>query len=244
MSPKQSHSKLPVHDAGYRYPPSHNPYWTKIKDFAQLVYSDNDTEAHPGKWREQFPDHKPARGRELHVEIGCNAGHVVVEWAQRNPQAAYMGLDWKFKAIHKGAEKVVKRGIKNLVFLRGYAERTNFMFAPGEVDFLYLFFPDPWPKKAQRKNRFVTPEKLRRLAPIVKPGGVFHIKTDHAGYFEWMEAAIAEVGDLWEVMERTNDLHAGHPDPTQLQIPEVTLFERIFVKEGIRINSIKLRRRA
>lgn len=242
--------RLPLTHPDYRYSVSRNPYQAKVHQLRGRVFSDNDTEAFRGRWREQFPDaarmaDKSAAGerRSLHVEIGCNAGHVVVEWAARDPRTAFVGLDWKFKPIFRGTEKAMKRRLDNLLFLRAHADRLHFMFGPGEIDFLALYFPDPWPKKAQLKNRWLTAERLRQVAELVRPGGVFHIKTDHLGYFEWMEEAIRQVPELWEPTEHTRDLHASHPAPRSLKIPEVTLFEGLFIKDGIKINSVKLRRR-
>jgi tRNA (guanine-N7-)-methyltransferase len=183
-----------------------------------------------------------AASKPLHVEIGCNGGHVTLQWAKRDPGGLYVGLDWKYKQIYRAADKAKRAGIQNVIFLRFHAERIGFVFAPGEIDHLYLYFPDPWPKKSQWKNRFVTPETLRALGAVVRPGGTFHIKTDHDGYFEWMERAIAEVPDLWRVVDRTTDLHAGVAEPGKLEIPDVTLFEKLFIKDGINIKSVKLER--
>jgi tRNA (guanine-N7-)-methyltransferase len=240
--PQPSANRLPVQHAEYRYPESKNPYWAKLQAFAGRVFSDNDTETHRGHWREMFPE----LPKELHVEVGCNAGHVVLEWAMQNPGNGYIGVDWKYKPIFWGVEKALKRAIPNLLFFRAHAERLPFMFGEGEVDFLYLYFPDPWPRKKQWKNRFLTSQSLTQVAPILRKGGIFHIKTDHPGYFEWMLAALAkseqESGKLWEVVEQTDDLHADNPKASELKIPEVTLFERLFIKDGIKINSLKLRR--
>jgi tRNA (guanine-N7-)-methyltransferase len=233
--------RLPIDHPEYHYPPSKNPYWAKLQQFSGKVFSDNQTEAYSGNWRAQFSDYPHLADRELHVEIGCNAGHVAVEWATSNPQNAYFGLDWKFKPIFRGVEKAEKRNLKNLSFFRAHAERIQYMFGPQEVDRLYLFFPDPWPRKSQWKNRFVTAERLQKVAKIMKPTGIFHIKTDHSGYFEWILKAVAQSSDTWEVLELTRDLHQNHPNPQALQIPEVTLFEKIFIQEGIPIQSLKLR---
>ncbi len=178
--------------------------------------------------------------RELHVEIGCNAGHVIVEWAAAQPQTAYIGIDWKLKSIFRAAEKAEKRKLSNVIFFRAHAARIKSMFGPAEVDRLSLFFPDPWPKKSQWKNRFVTPERYREIREIMKPGGILHIKTDHPDYFKWMEKALDESHARWKTLEKTSDLHQGHPNPASLTIPEVTLFERLFIKEGIPIHSLKL----
>ncbi len=239
-----SPDRLPIQHPEYRYPASRNPYFQKLRELpGRVAISDQQTEAYPGEWRRQFGDAKPPEGRKLHVEIGCNGGHVTLEWAARDPESAYIGLDWKMKQIHRGAEKALQRKLGNLIFLRAHAERLPYIFGEGEIDALYLYFPDPWPKKSQRKNRFINPGNLDRLARIVRPGGTFHIKTDHPGYFEWMEASLKEAQPLWDVLERTADLHKDHPDPTRLTIPEVTLFERIFVRERLPIHSLKLQRR-
>jgi hypothetical protein len=56
-----------------------------------------------------------------------------------------------------------------------------------------------------------------------------------------MEEAIAETKSLWEIHDRTTDLHAGNPNPEKLEIPDVTLFEKLFIKDGIQINSVRLK---
>lgn len=243
-------SRLPVDHPEYRYAPSRNPYWKKLKEMAGgIVFTDNDTESRRGEWRAVLPDAaadprreqgEPPR-RELHVEIGCNAGHVIIEWARANPGIAYVGIDWKFKPIARCVEKAAKHGLKNALFFRAHAERLTQMFGPGEIDRLCLYFPDPWPRKSQWKYRFLTARRLREAAQVIRKGGIFHIKTDHRGYFDWMEEAVAETRELWEIVDRSTDLHAGHPDPESLTMPEVTLFERLFIKDKIPINSLTLR---
>jgi len=237
--------RLPLQHPEYRYPSSRNPYYIKVRDFPGIIYTDNDTEAHRGQWLSLFKDGDKTPKRPLHVEIGCNGGHVTLEWAASTPRAAWMGLDWKFKQIHRGAEKAEKRGLGNLIFLRAHADRLRYMFAPGEVDHLYLYFPDPWPKKGQWKHRWLNGENLLAAAGVVRSGGTFHIKTDHAGYFEWMEKAVASLGaeSPWVVEKLTRDLHNGHADPLSLEIPDVTLFEKLFIRKQIPIHSMWLKRR-
>ncbi|MBU6375276.1 MAG: methyltransferase domain-containing protein, partial [Bdellovibrionales bacterium] len=112
---------LPIQHPEYRYAPSRNPYAEKIKKGPGIVFSDNDTETRKGLWKNS-PEEK------LHVEIGCNAGHVVVEWAARNPHDRYIGIDWKFKAIFRAFEKALKQKLSNIHFLRAHADRIAFMF--------------------------------------------------------------------------------------------------------------------
>ena len=238
-------SRVPLTHPDFRYHRSDNPYAAKIQEIPRLAVADNEAENHRGRWHEVFQHQNTTSRRPLHVEIGCNKGHVIREWAHQNPQNNYIGIDWKFKIIYQAAEKAIAKNIQNLFFIRAYAERIEYIFGKEEIDNLYLYFPDPWPKKAHWKNRYITPERLTALAQVVRKGGIFHIKTDHFGYFQWMEEALHNLNSkdpTWEIVERTTDLHAGHPNPTALQIPEVTLFERLFIKDGIKINSLKPKR--
>ncbi len=241
-SQKPEISRLPLSHPDYRYGKAKNPYSAKLGEFPGIAYSDHETETHAGKWRERF-DVPGAKTKRLHVEIGCNTGHVTRAWAEKNPKDLYVGIDWKFKIIYRGAEKVSEKGLKNLLFFRGNVERIRFMFGEGEIDALYLYFPDPWPKKAQWKNRFLKESTLREAARVVKKDGLFHVKTDHDGYFEWMRAAIAKTTDVWEIERETLDLHEGNEKAKELTIPDVTLFEKLFIKDGIKIKSVWLKRK-
>ncbi len=227
----------PVHHPDYRYPVSKNSYWGKLQGLSHRAYCDHQTEEYRGRCRELFPH--SAEGK-LTVEVGCNAGHVIVESAFQAPEANFIGIDWKFKPIFRGVEKASKKGLQNLVFFRAHAERLPFIFGPGEIDRLNLYFPDPWPKKSQMKNRFFTSDRMQSIAPLMKSGGLFHIKTDHRGYFEWMMAAIQENLNLWEILSVNEDLHRNHPAPHLLSFPEVTLFEKLFIQDQIPIHEIRL----
>lgn len=236
-------SRLPVGHPDFQYPVSKNPYWAKVREFAGRIYTDNDSEKYIGHWRDHFvASDRSYKNKKLHVEIGCNAGHVTVEWAAQNSEDLFIGIDWKFKMIHKAVEKCIKKKLDHVMFFRAHAERIHFMFKTGEVDCLYLFFPDPWSKKSQLKNRFFTEKNLINCAAVVKKGGTFEIRTDHPGYFEWMETEVAKVSKYWRVISRTNNRHEKHPDPKSLKIPEITLFEKIFIAEGIPIHQMVLSR--
>ena len=232
----------------FRYAPSKNIYWEKLtnlpEDLRGLAFTDHATEIQRGNWRNHFRatlGKPPAPEVPLHVEIGCNAGHVCLEWAKQNPHALYIGIDWKFKQIYRLAEKSKKFRVDNLLAFRANADRLPFMFGRGEIDFLHMFFPDPWPKKAQKKNRTADRDWLLSVAPLLSGKGHFHLKTDHAEYFEFILENLESLKDTYEIIEMTRDLHAGNPDAKSLTIPAVTLFEKLFIKDGLPIHSVKVR---
>lgn len=240
LNASNSVPKVPVDHPDFRYPESRNPYAARIRDISDYALTDHDTEAAPGSWHSRLLSPLPNTA-PLHVEIGCNGGHVTLEWARRDPASAYVGLDWKFKQVYLAAEKARKRGIKNVFLLRAHAMRLDRIFGPREIDRLYLYFPDPWPKRSQNNNRLVQPEWLKRVSPLMKPDGIFHIKTDHPEYFDWMLNAFAAVRDTWRIESQTRDLHAGRSpeELARLKIPDVTLFEKVWLREGKKVHEIK-----
>lgn len=231
---------LPLDHPEYRYPGSRNPYWAKSTELPRLIVLDNATETKRGVWRSflGMPESAP-----LVVEIGCNAGHVVSAWAAQNPETAYLGMDWKVKAVFRAAEKCQKKGLKNIAVLRGHAKRIGFVFSAGEVDRIHIFFSDPWPKKSQRKNRLMDREFFVAASQVLRVGGLLEIRTDHEGYFDEIEGMLKELEGIWGIERLTRDKHAGNQNRLALEIPEVTLFEKLFIKDSLPIFEIAAVRR-
>lgn len=226
----------------FQYPVSNHPYYEQVLTFGAGVVADQATERHRGAWRTLFTDRLAFPNRALHVEIGCNGGHFLVARAQQNPECAFIGLDWKYKQIFRAGMKAKKYTSGNTTFLRARAERIGFMFGPGEIDFLYCLFPDPWPKNSDVEHRFITPDWLASVAPSVRPGGRFELRTDHPDNFDWMLKALRSPVSGWRIIDETRDLHAGKPNAADLKIGEVTLFERIYIRAGKPIHRVVAQR--
>lgn len=220
---------------------SKNPYATRLLKLRHGVFVNEDTEKHAGQWRNRFSPAFSAN-TPLHVEIGCNGGHVITQWAAQNPTHAYMGLDWKFKQVYRAHEKAQKIGARNVLFLRAKAERIDAIFARSEVDHLYIYFPDPWPKRSHWKNRFIHSDWLKKASRVIRPGGTLEIKTDHEEYFDWILNAFYESKSGFDIEQISKDLYRAHPSPLSLDLPNVTLFEKIFLRQGLPIGRIIFRR--
>jgi tRNA (guanine-N7-)-methyltransferase len=62
----------------------------------------------------------------------------------------------------------------------------------GQLDRLFLMFPDPWPKARHAKRRFVNPALLSLVARVLRPGGTWRIATDDPTYQAWTAEVMAE----------------------------------------------------
>lgn len=210
-----------------------NPYHDRLSAFEEFVLRDNEAEEHAGSWSKSvFKNENP-----LEVEIGTGYGHFMLEHTQKNPSINFIGLDHRFKRSFNLAKKLSKLKHKNFRYLRARGERLGFTFGESEIDTLYYFFPDPWPKKRHQKKRLFQEKFLEEAYKCLKPGGKFLIKTDHQHYYEWMLEHL-EKQSHFQVVFNTDDIHKSHPEHFLASFQ--TKFEKIFLAQGTTTKAIEL----
>jgi tRNA (guanine-N7-)-methyltransferase len=139
--------------------------------------------ARKGGWSAFFGNDNP-----IHLEIGCGKGGFIIALAARNPGVNYIAVERKSVvmalALHKAKELCGK--IENLAFVISDAEGLDELFAPGELDRIYLNFSDPWPcRKKWAKRRLTHKRFLQVYARLLRPNGEIHFKTDNRELFEF-----------------------------------------------------------
>ena len=133
-----------------------------------------------GRWREAFPDYE-----KLYVELGCGKGRFTVETAKQTPEALFLAIEKVPDAMVLAMERAREAGITNVRFMDFDAANLAELFAPEEIDRLYLNFSDPWPKSRDAKFRLTSPGFLRLYADALPLGGQIHFKTDNGPLFDW-----------------------------------------------------------
>lgn len=212
-----------------------NPYHDKLNEFSDFVLRDLEAEEFKGQWNSKvFQNENP-----LHVEIGSGYGHFIREFCSKNKDINFIGIDYRFKRTFNLVRKINNLGLKNIRFLRAKGERIAFMFAKEEVDHLYMFFPDPWPKAKHQKKRTFQKPLLDAAYETLKPQGKFSIKTDHDDYAMWMLCEI-EKDPRFKLEMSTRDLYHDYPGHELAQFQ--TKFEKIFLSQGQSINAFVLRK--
>lgn len=210
-----------------------NPYHDKLAEFDSFVLRDELAETNVGKWQEMFQNKNP-----VEIEIGTGYGEFMLEYCQLHPEVNFIGLDHRFKRSFSVAKKLDKLEHKNFRYLRARGERLEFMFAESEVQSVFYFFPDPWPKKRHHKKRLFQKPFLDACHKVLKPGGILFLKTDHDGYFEWMLEAL-QGETRFEVLLQSRDLRNEFPEHFLSQF--TTKFEKIFLSQGTLIKSLVLK---
>lgn len=182
----------------------------------------------PGRWREEFRSRNPAFGHDfpLIVEVGCHKGYTLRQMAMAHPDKAFVGIDITFKRVVVTGERARDAGLKNVLVTMADARHLREYFGASEIDGLITFFPDPWPKRRQSKNRLFAEPYLRVAHEILRPNGFLWFKTDYRPYFD----------EGFEMAGRCGFRH--DPAPTGLPAETyVTTFEKKATLAGIGSNS-------
>lgn len=203
---------------------------TAILDYADFVTPlGGDWSQCAGAWAEAF-----GRIAPLYVEIGVGKGDFLTELAARNPNVNYVGIEAQQGVLYFAAHKAAARQLSNVRLLVFDAAHLTELFAPAEVDRIYLNFSDPWPKKRHAKRRLTSELFLERYRAVLKEGGELHFKTDNMGLFDYSLETMAAEG--WQLSRVTHDLHAlGETDNI------MTEYERKFSARGAKIGRLVAR---
>jgi tRNA (guanine-N7-)-methyltransferase len=128
--------------------------------------------------------------RELRVEIGFGGGEHLIEAAAREPEVDFIGCEPFVNGMAKLLSRIESRGLENIRLFRGDAAEVLDRLPPASLSKVYLFYPDPWPKRRHRKRRFVSEENLARLARVLRPGAELRFATDIDDYAAWTLARL------------------------------------------------------
>ena len=153
-----------------------------------------------GQWRSLKPD-----CTALWVEVGCGKGKFTAETAQANPDVLLIAVERCREAMVVAMEKAQAMGLRNVFFIDMDVANMEDIFAPGEIDRLFINFPDPWPRKKNAKRRLTYRTFLEKYCHVVRENGEIHFKTDNAPLFEFSLEEFAACG--LEVKNLTRDLH-------------------------------------
>ena len=194
-----------------------------IKSFPNVLQY---PEGMAGQWGAFFKNDHP-----LTLELACGKGEYTVSLAQMYPARNFLGVDMKGNRIYIGAKRSLEQNIPNAAFLRTHIDKLGTYFRPGEVQEIWLTFPDPQLRKSRATRRLTHPKFIRLYQQILVPGGIIHLKTDSPVLYTFTKWVIEMYG--LTMLEDIADVHAGEPTP-ELRI--TTHYEKLDIAKSKRIH--------
>jgi len=185
-----------------------------------------------GKWNSFFENENP-----IVLELACGRGEYTVGLSTLYPTKNIIGVDIKGNRMYIGAKKCLENNLTNAAFLRTQIELIPNYFAAGEVDEIWITFPDPQLRTSKAKKRLTHPRFLRLYAQLLKQGGCVHLKTDSPKLFLFTKRVI-ELFDLF-LVEINNDIYANKESDPALTIK--THYESLDIAQSKRIHYLQFK---
>ncbi len=151
------------------------------------------------------------------------------------PGKNFIGVDVKGNRMYIGAKTCLQENIANAGFLRTQIEKLTDYFSPGEVDEIWLTFPDPQLRTSRAKKRLTHPRFLRLYQQVLKPGGFIHLKTDSPDLYLFTK----RVAGLYAItlLEDSDNVYADQDIKEELKIK--THYENLDIAQSKKIHYLK-----
>ena len=208
----------------------------KLRRFAEIetfanVYQLEQGKALKGNWASaHFKNSNP-----IVLELACGKGEYSVNLARLFPDKNFIGIDYKGNRIWRGAKTAIEDGIDNVAFLRIQIENLLDYFNDGEIDEIWITFPDPQPQDSREKKRLTFPAFLNRYKLVLKPGGHVNLKTDNDQLYAYTCEKVAELS--LPVQKNTDHLYTSDLVDEVLSIK--TYYEKKYLLHDKNINYIQ-----
>ena len=207
----------------------HPTYYVTALDseFSQWAFNERRAITLRGLWRQKVF----AVGEEtpLDLEIGTGNGFHFTHRGLIAPHRYLVGIELKYKPLIQSIRRALKSGCENVCVARYDGRILDHIFKEGEIDNVYIHFPDPWHKARQKKHRLIQPQFLDKLFKIQRPGSFVEFKTDSQDYFNRSIDIFQK--SYYKISSTTNDLHASKWAAMNF----LTHFEKIFTLQGLPI---------
>ncbi len=208
--------------------------YENFNDFSspQLTRKHGEKIALKGKWQEKhFKNTYP-----ITLELACGRGEYALALARKYSSRNFIGVDIKGARIWKGASIALEENLTNVAFLRTRIELIAAFFEPGEIDEIWITFPDPFLRKSKKNRRLTSHYFLNHYRKILKKGGVVHLKTDEPVLVDFTLQTLAE-DKTCNILYQDQDIYA-RPLPTE-ELAIKTYYENKHLAIGKTIKYIR-----
>ena len=185
-----------------------------------------------GEWHHHFNNNNP-----ITLELACGKGEYTVGLARMYNNRNFIGVDIKGNRIWKGAKTALAENLDNVAFLRTGIDKIADYFNKGEVEEIWITFPDPQLRNSKHKKRLTHPRFLRLYQSIMMEGGIINLKTDSPDLYDFTKTVI-NLYNL-EVISDLDNVYAVNNIAEELYIK--THYEQLDIAQSNRIHYLSFK---
>jgi tRNA (guanine-N7-)-methyltransferase len=139
------------------------------------------------------------------LELACGKGDYTIALAEKHPDRNFIGIDMKGPRLWSGCVAAQERGLTNVAFLRIEILNLAHYFAKGEIEEIWITFPDPFLKNGSSNKRLTATRYLEAYKQVTKEGATIHLKTDSTPLFDFSLKSL--IKNRYTIEEKIDDVH-------------------------------------
>ncbi len=210
---------------------------TLVASLFEREFFATDPAAFRGKWNTFFAKNQP-----LSMELGCGFGSFSRHFCRTNPDKNLLAVDISRDVLARFVREAYSLGEEMPENLRlsdmDLKKIDEYVTSEDGVRDIYIFFPNPWPKRSHNRRRLTHPFQLKKYHEILCQGGNIYFKTDDKGLYIDSLRYFSDCG--FDITNHTDNLPADHGIE---QISFVTEYEGKFRAKGQPIHAIIARKK-
>ncbi len=164
----------------------------------------------PARWTQTALKKLPAPGplhrlalfgrlAPLVVDLGCGNGRFLIGSALHRPEFDHIGIDILPMVLRYATRRGNQRGLGNLRFAAIDAQRFLALYlAPATVREIHCYHPQPHHDPKDAGKRLLTPGFLACVHGALQAEGTFHVQTDNAPYWNYLQSILPRFFDFHE----------------------------------------------
>ncbi len=133
---------------------------------------------------EEFKISKLSKNKKYILDIGTGYGETSIFLSNEYKNHTVIACEKYVNGNINLISSIRKKNINNIFIYNG---NVNEFLDENKIDnyfdYVFIFFPDPWPKKKHRKRRLLSKIFLKKIYKYINPGGKIYIATDSPSYF-------------------------------------------------------------
>jgi len=117
------------------------------------------------------------------LEIGTGMGGATTQMAKSHKENDYLAVEVHRPGVGSLMRQIEESNLSNVRLISyDIIDILKYQLPENSIDCVYIFFPDPWPKKKHHKRRLINSSLMPLIKKSLKKHGRLFIATDWENY--------------------------------------------------------------